>query len=112
MPPEQTLIFAALQPIAAALVGLVMGFWAGAYLMTLWRHPDLSSQKKFGYGAAVIGGMGGLPSAVAYELIKTQAVWCLIFYMITLLVPAALSYLSALRDRPEWKPPDPGSFER
>ena len=101
-----------LEPIAAALVGLVMGLWAGAYLMTLWHHPDLSHQKKFGYGAALIGGMGGLPSAAAYQIVQAQAIWCLILYMATLLAPAALSYLSALRSQPTWKPPNPGSFDR
>ena len=106
MQPEQ------IEPIAAGLIGLVMGLWAGAYLISLWRDSEFSSQKKFGYGAGVIGGMGGLPSAAAYGLIEAQAIWCVVMYMIALLVPAALSYINAMRGQPMWEPPDPESFER
>lgn len=77
--------------VAASLVGLVMGFWTGAYLMRL-RHSGKSWDQKFTRGSVAIAGMGGLPSAVFFTMIEEQAVWCVLGYAIALLVPSLIAY--------------------
>lgn len=97
--------------IAAILVGLVMGFWAGAYLMRLWDSPE-SWGKKFARGVGVITGMGGLPSAAFFAWIKEASVWCLLSYSGALCLPVFLSYVDSIKGRRKWEPPDPRRFER
>ena len=98
--------------VAAFLVGIVAGGWAGAYLMRLWDDTNKSWQNKFVLGMGVISGLGGIPSGVVWAIIKDKVVWFVISYMIALLIPVLYTYISSIKSRRRWIAPNPEHYER
>lgn len=100
-----------METITALTVGLVMGLWTGAYLIKLW---DSNAQlgKILAKGIAAIAGMGGIPSAAFFPWIRREAIFCVLSYMIALIVPLLIVYVNTIRRSKAWISPSPERFER
>jgi len=87
--------------VAAVSLGLVMGFWLGAYLMHLSRDTNQTWGQRFAKGSAAIAGMGGIPSASIFFTIENAITWCVLGYTIALFLPTLVNYIRSFRNVPD-----------
>ena len=96
--------------VTAIAVGLLMGFWLGAYLIHLYKDESQKAGARLVKGSSTIVGMGGLPNASFFIWLEDVAIWCLLSYACALLIPAFLAYWGEMK-KPRWAPTDPKRFE-